>query len=304
MRKADKKQNKLFTDADWFADYLAVPDPFPVPWANAYGQDHYGYWASLTIGDIKQVFRWIHPGRLVMGSPQTEPQRIDDETQHKVILNQGFWLAETCCTQALWMAVLGSGENPSHFIGEQKPVEKISWDDSQQFIEQLNRRSAQPDSTTGDAQFRLPTETEWEYACRAGTTTPFSFGENITTEEVNYDGDIPYANGPEGKFREATMDVKSLPENPWGLFEMHGNVWEWCQDWFADYPQREVVNPVGPKEGSSRVIRGGSWGNYGSGCRSACRYCSEPDSRLGYVGVRLAWGPIPTGEAEQAKESK
>ena len=262
------------------------------PWASAMGRDQYGLFADLNLDAVTQRFRWINPGKFLMGSPIDEQQRLERETAHWVSLTQGYWLADTACTQALWQAVLPQSYRTAHFQGDRRPMERISWDDSQQFIEQLNRRSAQPDSTTGEAQFRLPTEAEWEYACRAGTTTPFSFGENITTEEVNYHGNYPSANGPQGEYREATMAVKSLPENPWGLFEMHGNVLEWCQDWFDDYPQQGVVNPIGPKEGSSRVIRGGSWLHLGCNCRSASRYCKEPDGRDADVGLRLAWGPI------------
>ena len=106
---------------------------------------------------------------------------------------------------------------------------------------------------------RLPTEAEWEYACRAGTNTPFSFGDNITPEQVNYDGNYPYADGKKGLYREKTVPVKSLPANAWGLYEMHGNVWEWCQDWYGDYPAEPVTNPEGSQAGVERVVRGGSW---------------------------------------------
>ena len=152
-------------------------------WAEDYGLDEYGLYASFRIGGIDQRMRWIVPGEFLMGSPEDEAERFDNETPHRVILSQGFWLADTACTQALWQAVMGN--NPSRFLqGEERPVENVSWDDVQQFLTQLN-------SLSPDFDFRLPTEAEWEYACRAGTTTAFWFGDQITPEQVNYDGRYP-----------------------------------------------------------------------------------------------------------------
>ena len=127
-------------------------------------------------------------------------------------------------------------------------------------VERLNKLAP-------DGGFRLPTEAEWEYACRAGTTTPFWFGDQINPEQVNYNGNYPYAGGQEGKYRAETVDVKALPCNGWGLYQMHGNVWEWCQDWYGAYPSATVADPVGPAAGADRVFRGGSW--FGS-ARAAC----------------------------------
>ena len=163
-----------------------------------------------------------------MGSPQDEPERLSREgPQHPVKIEQGFWLFETACTQALWQAVIG--ENPSHYRGMNRPVEQVSWDDVQGFIEQINAR-------VSGLALVLPSEAQWEYACRAGTTTPFSFGQNVTPELVNYNGEYPYTDGEKAQYRGETILVKSLPPNDWGLYEMHGNVWEWVQDtWHANY---------------------------------------------------------------------
>ena len=119
--------------------------------------------------------------------------------------------------------------------------------------------------------YRLPTEAEWEYACRAGTTTPFHFGETISTDQANYNGNFTYGNGKKGVYRKKTTPVGSFPANAWGLYDMHGNVWQWCQDWYGDYPQKDVVDPQGPEKGEYRVLRGGSWSNDPRYCRSAYR---------------------------------
>jgi formylglycine-generating enzyme required for sulfatase activity len=216
-----------------------------------------------------------------MGSPDEEAERSKLERLHEVTLTQGFWLADTACTQALWTAV--TGENPSNFKGEDRPVENVSWDDCRKFIESVNRPAE-------GLNLRLPTEAEWEYACRAGTTTPFAFGEHVTPDEVNYDGNFPYAGGEKGEYRLKTVGVKSLPSNPWGLYEMHGNVYEWCADWFGDYPEGDVTDPVGPATGGSRVLRGGSWAYHGGFVRSAFRDYVPPGYRNGSFGFRLARG--------------
>jgi formylglycine-generating enzyme len=176
------------------------------------------------------------------------------------------------------------GNNPNYFRDdEQNPVDQISWNDAQAFIARLN-------SLIPGLEIRLPTEAQWEYACRAGTATPFSFGENITPAQVNYDGNYPYAGGETGLYREKTVPVKSLPPNPWGLYEMHGNVWEWCADWFGDYPAESVVDPDGPPSGTGRVLRGGSWSFNGRHVRSAYRSGNGPDFSRNDFGFRLSLG--------------
>ena len=250
-------------------------------WASAIGMDRYGLFADLEIKGIRQRFRWLEPGSFTMGSPEREPERYGNEKLHNVTLSKGFWLADSTVTQEFWQVVMGS--NPSRFKGEKKPVESISWNGTQQFIEKLNK-------LVPELSARLPTEAEWEYGCRAGSKTPFSFGENISPRQVNYNGKHPYNNGKKGKYRKQTVDVKTLPCNSWGLSEMHGNVWEWCHDWFEDDPGRApVTDPRGPEEGGHRVLRGGSWVGYGRDVRSAIRNWGHPGGRDdGGIGFRLA----------------
>ena len=245
----------------------AMPQP---DWAETLGRDHFGLYAEFRVRDVVQRLRWINPGEFSMGSPEDEAERLDDEIQHEVILSQGFWLADTACTQALWKVMMG--ENPSHFKGPERPVEQVSWEEATAFIKKLNGQ------ITG-LNLRLPTEAEWEYACRAGTQTPFWFGDNITTDQVNYDGNFPYAGGEKGEYRQQTVEVKSLPSNGWGLYQMHGNVWEWCTDWYDKYPEGPVTDPGGPDSGEGRVLRGGCWSNVGGSVRSAQRVSFTPGDR-------------------------
>lgn len=262
---------------------LVLPHEFPPPWASEWEEDvEWGLAATLNLNGVKQTFRWIQPGTFLMGSPEGEVDRFDDETQHEVTLTCGYWLADTACTQALWQAVIG--DNPSEFKDDRaNPVEQVSWDDVQTFLARLNELV--PGLAAG-----LPSEAQWENACRAGTTTPFSFGKNITPEQVNYDGNYPYADGEKGECRERTVPVKSLPPNPWGLYEMHGNVREWCADWHGDYPQGPQTDPFGPPKGVLRVLRGGSWIDFGQLCRAANRGGREPGFRFYSIGFRLAPG--------------
>jgi formylglycine-generating enzyme required for sulfatase activity len=261
--------------------HTIFPTEFPEPWASDWGEDDYGIFMGFTYKGVRQDFRWIEPGTFLMGSPENEPQRETDETQHKVTLSKGFWLADTTVTQALWEAVMG--ENPSRFKDANRPVENVSWKDAQSFISKMNGMKA-------ELRLCLPTEAQWEYACRAGTTTPFYFGEQISPEIVNYNGNYPYNNGRKGEYRQQTVEVGSLPLNDWGLYEMHGNVWEWCQDWYGEYPARPVVDPQGVGSGVNRVLRGGSWLSDGGYCRSAYRHLSDPADRDGGDGFRLARG--------------
>lgn len=261
-------------------------NPFVAPaWAKEWGVDCFGLYADLSFRSVTQRFRWIEPGTFLMGSPASEPERYDDEVQHSVTLTKGFWLADTACTQQFWQAVMD--ENPSHFQDDvNKPVENVSWHEIQGFIEKVN--SAMP-----ELQLRLPSEAEWEYACRAGTETPFSFGDNITSKQVNYDGTVPYVNGEKSEYRQTTVAVKSLPANAWGLYEMHGNVWEWCRDgWRKDLGSEAVTDPLfdPPDQDVDRVLRGGGWGHDGRIVRSAIRGRYQPGSRLNYFGFRLALG--------------
>ena len=229
---------------------------------------------------IGMKFVWIKPGSFMMGSPKEEKERGGDETQHKVTLTKGFYMGVYTVTQEQWKEVMGN--NPSEFKGEKNlPVEMVSWDDCQAFIKKLREKDKKP--------YRLPTEAEWEYSCRAGTTTPFHFGETISTDQANYNGTYTYGNGKKGLLRLKTTPVGSFPANAWGLHDMHGNIWQWCQDWFGDYPQDDVVDPQGPEKGKFRVRRGGSWGYHPLNCRSAFRTWSEPGHRSSLFGCRLCF---------------
>ena len=257
------------------------PAEFPEPWASDWGEDEYGLWMGFTYKGVKQFFRWIEPGTFMMGSTTNEPERYDDESQHTVTISRGFWLADCTVNQALWHAAMVT--NPSGFSGNDRPVEQISWSDAQTFIDTLN-------GLKPELKLCLPTEAQWEYACRAGTTTPFSFGDQIDSSQVNFDGNYPYNNGKKCEYREQTVAVKSLPPNPWGLYEMHGNVYEWCQDWHGEYPSESVTDPQGPDTGDYRVLRGGSWYFLGRLCRSAIRLNFAPGLAYGNFGFRLARG--------------
>ncbi len=268
-------------------------DDFPEAWACDWGEDGFGVWMSFRYKGVRQCFRRVEGDSFLMGSPLDELQRDDDEKQHQVSLSNGFWIADTAVTQELWEAV--AGDNPAEFKGEKNPVENISWNDCIAFIEKLN-------GLMPERELRLPTEAEWEYACRAKSTGPFHFGENITTDQVNYDGDNPYADGSKGEYRETTVPVKSLPCNNFGLYEMHGNVWEWCRDWYGPYPDGPVVDPVGPDKGEGRVLRGGSWIDDGRDVRSALRNRVEPSLRVDFTGFRLARGQ--RGRAAELQEQE
>ncbi|MEF8718673.1 MAG: formylglycine-generating enzyme family protein [Candidatus Accumulibacter necessarius] len=256
--------------------------PFPVPCAGGFVEDSFGVSVVLNVGSVHQVFRWIAPGRFRMGSTADEVERGNAEVPHEVTLSQGYWIADTACTQAFWLAVWPV--NPSHFQENgRNPVENVAWHDAQRFIAELNRRLP-------GLYARLPTEAEWEYACRAGTTTPFSFGRQITPEQVNYHGDYPCFGGEKGLYRQRTAPVGTLPPNPWGLYEMHGNVWEWCADWYAEYPPEPQVDPSGPAFGRMRVLRGGTWSDPARYARSATRSRIEPAYRPRSTGFRIVLG--------------
>jgi formylglycine-generating enzyme len=276
----------------------ATPHPFPPPWACGWGDDRYGLWADFDVlaGEqtVVQRMRWVAPGVFMMGSPNQEAGRDDDEgPQHLVTISTGFWLADTACTQALWQAVMG--ENPSRFNAENQggplhPVEQVSWDMIQLFLPKLAALLPGCEAT-------LPTEAEWEYACRAGSTTPFSFGETINSAQVNYDGNYPYGEGGEqGEYRERTVPVKELLGNEWGLYQMHGNVWEWCADKFEEYTAdavrdpglEEALVPV-PDKYAARVLRGGVWFGSARYARSAFRFRNQPGGQGDDTGFRWAF---------------
>jgi uncharacterized protein (TIGR02996 family) len=221
---------------------------------------------------------WVPPGIFLMGSPPQEPGRQDDEVQHQVTLTQGFYMAVHPVTQAQWQAVMGA--NPSCFQDENRPVEGVSWGDCQDFCRALTRKEGL--RTEPPFSYRLPTEAEWEYACRAATTTPFFFGKALSLEQANYHATY-------SPHRRGTTPVASFPANVWGLHDLHGNIFEWCADWYAPYPARAVEDPCVREGESVRVLRGGSWHSLAHRCRSACRGWAAPDYRGSDVGCRVCF---------------
>ncbi|TVQ56376.1 MAG: hypothetical protein EA377_02315 [Phycisphaerales bacterium] len=223
-------------------------------------------------GGVEMAFIFIGPGTFTMGSPGNESGRFDNEgPQRQVRISRGFWLAETPTTQAQWQRVMGN--NPSHFKGDlNRPVERISWNDSKDLANRFSERYG--------VSARLPTEAEWEYACRAGTRTRYSFGNN--PDQL---GDHAWYSGNSNR---STQPVRRKKPNPWGLYDMNGNVWEWVADWYGEYEAGVVTDPTGPRTGSLRVLRGGSWFGRPRYLRSANRNWNSPDYRLIYFGVRLA----------------
>ena len=244
----------------------------------ATGSDSVSITVNITdyINSLGMTFKLIPAGTFTMGSPVSELGRNSDETQHQVTLTQSFYMQTTEVTQAQWTSVMGS--NPSNNTGcSDCPVEQVTWDDVQIFITELN--------TWGEVAYRLPTEAEWEYAARAGSTTAFANGD-ITVTDCSYDPNLDvmswYCYNS-----SSTQSVAQKNPNAWGLYDMYGNVWEWCQDWYGIYPSSSVTNPTGPTSGSGRVVRGGSWYRDAKYCRSAHRTLDPPHYESYFHGFRL-----------------
>ncbi len=276
-----------------------------IAWASASGEDGIGHWAAFEVAGVEQRLRWIEPGTFWMGSQETEAGRWGDEgPRHRVRLTRGFWLGETPCTQALWQGVMGS--NPSRFKSPNRPVERVSWEDCQEFLARLAESHPL-------LNLRLPTEAEWEYACRAKTENATWMGDLKILGENNaplldkiawYGGNsgvgfdlvegADSSGWPEKQYpheRAGTRPVGQKAPNPWGLRDMLGNVFEWCSDWVGPYSGEHAEGPKGPESGSRRVIRGGSWDSGAQSVRAACRFGDEPGARGHNLGFRLVRGP-------------
>jgi formylglycine-generating enzyme required for sulfatase activity len=277
---------------------------------------------NVADDNLPENFVLIKGGTFSMGSPESEEGRFSDELQHEVkvsdfamcryavsvgdfkrfVEKSGY---QTDAEKENWSNVWNGKEwekkegiNWRHdFSGNERPhgeqshpVLHASWNDAVAYCEWLSKKH-------GVGVYRLPTEAEWEYACRAGTTTPFNTGENLTTDQANYKGNYPYRNYPKGEYRQKTVPVDAFKPNGYGLYNMHGNVWEWCGDWYGEKYYEEcrkkgvVENPQGPSSGSYRVLRGGSWSDDAQDCRSACRYLVSPGYRDIDVGFRLVFVP-------------
>ena len=230
---------------------------------------------------------WIQPGTFVMGSPKDELGRFNNETQHEVTLTKGYWLGKYEVTQAQYKAVMG--KNPSKFIGDDLPVEQVNWNDAKGFCEKLTAIEKEAGRLPEGYEYTLPTEAQWEYACRAGTTTSLNNGKDLTDnykcpelDEVGW-----YYNNS-----NKTQSVGYKQPNAWGLYDMHGNVYEWCLDGYGNYPTSPVTDPSGSGSESKRVLRGGGWDCRADRCRSAFRFDDSPSNSYHDSGFRVALAPV------------
>jgi formylglycine-generating enzyme required for sulfatase activity len=239
----------------------------------------------FTIPGLNLEMKPIPAGTFVMGSPSDEQDRDSDEgPQTRVTISKPFWLGKTEVTQAQWKAVMGN--NPSYFKGDDLPVEEVSWTDAVAFCEKLNEMKR--DTLPAGYHYTLPTEAQWEYACRAGTTTRFSYGNDTGYSQLG-----SYAWYDENSSSKIHPVGEKLP-NRWGLHDMHGNVFEWCLDWYGEYPGGSITDPQGPQSGTSRVLRGGGWYVNARVCRSAVRLWFRPVSTYTLLGFRVALSSVPS----------
>jgi formylglycine-generating enzyme required for sulfatase activity/tRNA A-37 threonylcarbamoyl transferase component Bud32 len=284
-------QNRPQSITEWFR-FLGIQSQnnhlktftFEVVTTNAKGsiinkRNHSANYFVEDLGNgVKLEMVEIPAGTFYMGSPENEEGRWDNESpQHQVTL-PSFFIGKYPLTQAQYQAIIGN--NPAHFKGNNRPVEQVSWDDAVAFSQKLNQKTGK--------NYKFPSEAQWEYACRAGTTTPFYFGESITPDLVNYHGDYAYAAAPKGKYRPQTTDVGTFPPNAFGLYDMHGNVWEWCED---DWQENYINVPINGSSLISRsdykLLRGGSWNYNPENCRSAYRLYNLLDHYDLNIGFRV-----------------
>ncbi|NMG07320.1 SUMF1/EgtB/PvdO family nonheme iron enzyme [Brasilonema sp. UFV-L1] len=238
----------------------------------------------------------IPGGQFLMGSPENEPERLARESPQHTVTIQPFHMGKFPVTQAQWQTVaalpkvkIDLNPDPSRFKGANRPIERVSWDDAIEFCARLAHKTGKP--------YRLPSEAEWEYACRAGTTTPFHFGETITTDLANYNGNYIYASGPKGEYREQTTEVGKFPPNAFALYDMHGNIWEWCQDaWHDSYKGAPADGTawMSKNDNDYRLLRGGSWYVNPRFCRSAYRFRFARDLTYGLAGFRVVVARLRT----------
>ena len=271
----------------WAARQAVLDGPGAPAWASDSGRDGFGLWAQLTVGQATQRFRYVPPGSFTAGCAYDEPGHESDELPVSFMLSRAFWLADTECTQVLWSAT--GGGTPSRHQGEERPVERVSWDDAHAACARITTTLAASSATV-----RLPTEAEWEYACRAGGSAPFTTGRSDQTDPLLMAWCAANA--------KASKDVRLRVPNPLGLYDLHGNVWEWCEDRHGAYPTTATADHSG-RDGALRVVRGGSWGDPLASCRAANRAGVKPSLRSAYIGLRLAidasWsdGVPPDGRA-------
>jgi formylglycine-generating enzyme required for sulfatase activity len=234
---------------------------------------------------LGMAFVLIPSGTFTMGSPPNEPYRGSSEVQHKVTIGKPFYMQTTEVTVKQWHSIMGRRMMVFQKDADNLPITRVSWFDCMKFIKRLNR--------LGQGTYRLPTEAEWEYAARAGTSTAYSWGDTIDCKKAMYGNNSLKENGCQPYVQSIGLQidhpapVKTYNPNPWELYDMHGNVWEWCMDWYGDYKKTPVIDPKGPESGNTRIRRGGSWFKYGYSCRSANRSFGHPATRYETTGFRL-----------------
>jgi formylglycine-generating enzyme required for sulfatase activity len=270
---------------------LAREHPAPAP-ADAFDGSKAG--AEREVGGIKLC--WCPAGRFIMGSPPDEPERRPGEDQVEVILTRGFWMGQYEVTQGQWKRVAGAFPGQlTAGAGDDFPVYAVNFAEAEGFCRKLTERAHASGELPKRWEFRLPTEAQWEYACRAGTTTATAFGDRLSSKQANFQGK-PYNGAEEGPSLKRTAPVGSYPANPWGLHDMHGNVFEWCRDWHhaklpggvdPDLYSARSTAMAGDTGSVSRVRRGGCWADEGWPCRSAFRLRFEPERRHDHIGFRV-----------------
>ena len=244
----------------------------------------YGFEKTVT-NTLEMSFVLIPSGTFTMGSPTNEPHRGSSEVRHQVTISKPFYMQTTEVTVKQWHSIMGRRMMVSQQGADNIPMTRVSWFDCMKFIKRLNK--------LGQGRYRLPTEAEWEYAARAGTSTAYSWGDTINCEKAMYgnnslkDDMCQFYYRSIGLKMDQPAPVKTYKPNPWGLYDIHGNVWEWCMDWYGDYGEKPVIDPTGPKSGNMRIRRGGSWFKYGYSCRSANRSFGHPATRYNTTGFRL-----------------
>lgn len=233
---------------------------------------------SVTLDGRRWTVRWVPAGRFLMGSPLDEPNRDKDEVQHEVVFSRGFFMAETECTQMQWQAIITN--KPNHGKFPNHPVNQVQWREAQDYCRRLTQTHRAQKLIPEGWEWDLPTEAQWEYACRAGTTGPFA-------------GDLAEMAWIESNSEGKAHAVKTRKPNAWGLHDLHGNVWEWCRDWYGDYPTHSVEDPTGPSAGTFRCYRGGSRIYGPRRARSAIRGAMSPEMKGDYLGFRPVLLPRP-----------
>ena len=244
----------------------------------------YGFEKTYT-NTLEMSFVLIPSGTFTMGSQTNEPHRRSSEVRHRVTISKPFYMQTTEVTVKQWHSIMGRRMMMFRQGADNMPVTRVSWFDCMKFIKRLNK--------LGQGKYRLPTEAEWEYAARAGTSTAYSWGDTINCEKAMYGNNSLKDDVCQFYYRSIGLQidqpapVKTYNPNPWGLYDMHGNVWEWCMDWYGDYGEKPVIDPKGPESGNMRIRRGGSWFKYGYSCRSANRSFGHPATRYNTTGFRL-----------------